>query len=190
MRNTYTSPAPFSTKTVFLFLFALSFMLSSQLVSAQALYTSASASSLNVNSTATVNLPSEIKSEGGFMIKDGQLDEIFNLKFDLPSNLLKSPTLSALLAGKKITFEQTRVMILPMMKMVHFVGTLDVGGVQSPASFILGFVVNSDESITFNGSKTFKQNDFAKNLPNNELKLDINFVIKNSRNDLAVLTAK
>ena len=124
--------------------------------------------------SSSIELANDFKSEGAFLIKDGQLDEIYNLKFNLPT------------ANKKITFEQTHVMVLSILGMVHFVGTLDIDGVRSTASFQLGFLVNSDQSITFKGTKSIQLSELSKD----ELKLNIDFVLKNNRNDLAFVTAK
>lgn len=124
--------------------------------------------------SASISSNNDFKSEGAYLLKDGQLDEVYNLKFNLPT------------ADKKITFEQTHVMVLPIMGMAHFVGTLDIDGVRNVTSFQLGFLVNDDQSITFKGTKSIQLSDLSKE----ELKVNIDFVLKNNRNDLAIVTTK
>ncbi|MES2652669.1 MAG: hypothetical protein V4663_13080 [Bacteroidota bacterium] len=184
MRNNYMHTT-YSGSTRFAFILIVFFGLSVQLVNAQTFYKAVSASQLKMAIEPVVESSKGIKSEGAYLIKDGQLDEIYRLKLILPTMLLDS-----VLKDKKITFEQTRVMILPIMGMVHFVGTLDVDGIKSTTSFQLGFIVNSDQSITFKGTKLLKLSDLFNDLPKDELKLDIDFVLKNSKSNLAVLTSK
>lgn len=163
MRNNYAL-----TKTIFsFFLFTLSFSFVKS-AKAQTLDKSISLVSSSIQAT------NDFKSEGTYLIKDGQLDEIYNLKFNLPTS------------NKKITFEQTHVMVLPIMGMVHFVGTLDIDGVRNITSFQLGFLVNNDQSITFKGTKSIQLNESSKE----ELKVNVEFVLKNSNHHLAVVTAK
>ncbi len=181
MRNNYTCTTHSSTKTTSIFAIFLFMSFFAQFAYAQTFYGAVSSSKLEMSS----KIRGEIKSEGSYLIKDGQLDEIYKLKLLLPSTFLDS-----VLKDKKVVFEQTHVMILPIMGMVHFVGTLDIDGVKSTTSFQLGFIVNSDQSITFKGTKLLKLSDLFKDLPKDELKLDINFVLKNSKNDLAALKAK
>ena len=140
----------------------------------------------------TVSTPRGLsaESEGTYLIKDGELDEIYSLKFVLPSAQLKTLHTDSLIGKKKIMFEQTRVMVLPIMGMVHCIGMLDIDGIRSTTSFHLGFSINSDQSITFKGTKLFKLNDFDENLSKEELKLDIDFILKSSKNNLSVLTTK
>lgn len=157
-----------------------------QFANAQTFYKSVSASQLDMVGVNS-NLPAvkEIKSEGTFLVKDGSLDEIYSLKLTL-----QTPKLDSLFGDKKITFEKTRVMVLPIMGMVHVIGTLDVEGYKSTASFQLGFIVNNDQSVTFKGTKSFKLNEFAKDLPNDELTLAIDFVCRNQKNNLVALSTK
>ena len=173
MKNNYTCTA------TFIFAFIVFFGLSVQLTSAQTSYT-------------TVYAPNGLSTEpeGAYLIKDGELDDIYNLKFVLPTTQLKTLHIDSLIGNKKITFEQTRVMVLPIMGMVHFIGTLDVDGIRNTTSFQLDFSINRDQSITFKGTKLFKLSDFDENLSKEELKLDIDFVLKNSKNNLSVLTTK
>ncbi len=186
MTNTYNCIYRI-TSTFFIIVFLVVFV---QFANAQTLYRTVSASQIDIAASPIVQSITEIKSEGSYLIKDGGLDEIYNLKFILPTSLLNTLPKGNLISNKKITFEQTHVMVLPIMGMVHFVGILDVDGVRNATSFQLGFLVNNDQSITFKGIKSFKLNDFAKDLPNDELKLNIDFVLRNSKTDLTILTSK
>ena len=166
-KNTYTA--------IFIFILFCAFFVQS--TNAQTLYSTISAPQQNVvNELST-------ESEGSYLIKDGELDEIYGLK-------LKTIFADSLTGNRKITFEQTRVMVLPIMGMVHFVGTLDIDGFRNTTSFQLGFLVNSDKSITFKGTKLLRLSDFDENLSKEELKLDIDFVLKNSKNSLISSTTK
>ncbi|MEJ5996400.1 hypothetical protein WG904_18370 [Pedobacter sp. Du54] len=185
MRNNYTRTSTYPAPAIFACLLILGIALLTPLVKAQAFYRTVSSSQLNITAVPIVEPVYEIKSEGTYLIKDGMLDEIYNLRLTWPAIKFDS-----LVSDKKITFEQTRVMVLPIMSMVHIIGTLDVDGIKSTTNFQLGFHINSDQSITFKGVKLFKLNDLAKDLSSNELKLAIDFVLKNNKNNLAVITAK
>jgi len=190
MRNNYICTTAYFSKLIFSFLLIIYSSLYLTPANAQSLYRVVSASKVDLTASKSVETDKEVKIEGNYLIKNGQLDEIYNLKFVLPTAQLNEHPIGALIKDKKITFEQTRVMVLPIMSMVHFVGILDVDGVQSTTSFQLAFLVNSDDSITFKGTKSFKWNDFIKDSLKDELKLDIDFVLKNNKSDLAVLMAK
>lgn len=182
MKNNYTrTTAPFIFASLLIVFFGFSF----QSVNAQTFYKAVSASHLNITPNNRVGLHPEIKSEGTFLIKDGVLDEIYSLKLILPTKVD-----SRIIGDRKISFEQTRVMVLPIMGMAHFVGVLDVGGVKTTTSFQLGFALNSDQSITFKGTKLFKLSELGEGFPNEELKFELDFVLKNNKNELAALTAK
>ncbi|HTM98363.1 MAG TPA: hypothetical protein VL088_06465 [Pedobacter sp.] len=133
-----------------------------------------------------VETANEIKSEGSYLLKDGQLDEIYNLKFVLPNVQVKAQSTNNIIGEKKVTFEQTHVMVLPMMGMVHFVGSLTIGDVSNTGSFLLKFKVNSDQSISFNGEKAVKLIQYypgATAKTEDEVDLAINFVLKNDKNN-------
>ena len=187
MRNNYNYTGLHASKATFTFVIVVFFGLFVQIANAQTLYNTVSASQVNIPNGFT---DAYTKSEGTYLIKDGELDDIYSLKLVLPTAQLKTFLTDSLIGKKKITFEQTRVMVLPVMGMVHFIGMLDVDGVRSTTSFQLGFSINSDQSITFKGSKLFKLSDFDENLPKEELKLDIGFVLKNIKNNQTVLKTK
>ena len=185
MKNNYTLKSIYSAKALFSSVLVVLFCSVLNSVNAQTLYRSVSASHVGLATISSIAPVQEIKSEGAFLIKDGQLEEIYNLKLTLPATKFSSS-----IADKKITFEKTNVMVLPIMGMVHIIGTLDVDGVKSTTNFQLGFHVNSDQTITFKGTKAFKLNDLVEGLSSSELKVDIDFVLKNNKSNLAVLTAK
>ncbi|MBP8067212.1 MAG: hypothetical protein KAY27_01500 [Pedobacter sp.] len=185
MRNYYAKKKSTLTTSILAAMLIAFLCLSVQVSNAQTFYRSVSATKLNITAVSS-NAQSnrEIKSEGSYLIKDGLLDDIYNMKLTLPT-----ATVNNLIGNKKITFVQTRVMVLPIMGMVHFVGVLDIDGVKTTTSFQLGFFVNNDQSITFKGTKSLKLNDLAKDLPNEEFTLTIDFVLNNNQNQVAVLTA-
>ncbi|MDT4840000.1 hypothetical protein FQZ97_738060 [compost metagenome] len=111
----------------------------------------------------------------------------------MPANQSLKSAADTLLNGKRIAFEQKRVMILPTMGMVHFVGVLDIDGVKNTTNFQLSFVVNEDESIHIKGTKKIKLSDFTKEAvytadiinPNDEVTLDVNLLLKQDNITLA-----
>lgn len=126
--------------------------------------------------------PSSILCEGSYQIKDGVLDDIFNMKLVLPAAKIDS-----LLGNKTYKFEQTRVMVLPILSMVHLVGVLDVDGVKNTTYFQLSFLVNEDESVQFKGTKKFNMGEFGQHFTGKDLQMEIDFVLKNKKNNLASL---
>ncbi|SFH45583.1 hypothetical protein [Pedobacter insulae] len=163
---------------------------------AQTLYRAVMAADLDLVqeplSELVVEAANEVKCEGRYLIKDGQLDEIYNLKFVLPSVQLNVQSTNSNLGGKKVTFEQTQVMVLPMMGMVHVVGFLTIGGVSNTSSFLLKFKVNSDQSISFNGEKSVKLLEYFPAVSHemmDEVQLNIDFVLKNAKNNTGFVTA-
>ena len=164
---------------------------------AQALYQLAVVADLNglenSNSDSIIKSTREIKSEGSYLIKDGLLDEIFKLKFVLPSVQLKATSTNSLISDKKVTFEQTHVMVLPVMGMVHIVGSLTIGDITTTDSFLLKFKINEDQSISFSGEKPVKLIQYYPNLAvknSDEVQLALNFVLKNGKNNNGVLAAE
>ncbi len=180
-------------KVSFMFLLVTFLIVSALQANAQTLYKASAAADVDVTESfsieaASVPEPSkELKCEGSYLIKDGQLDNIYNLKFVLPSVQLKAQSTNSIIGEKKITFEQTHVMVLPMMGMVHVVGALTIGDVSNTGSFLLKFKVNSDESISFNGEKTVKLIQYYPDVAVktvDELQLELNFVLKKDKANL------
>lgn len=198
MKN-YTYKIFCQRKVSFMFLLVTLFTVSTLQTNAQTLYRVSAVADVDVTESFSIEPvpvaePSkEVKCEGSYLIKDGQLDDIYNLKFVLPSVQLKTQSTNSIIGEKKITFEQTHVMVLPMMGMVHVVGALTIGDVSNTGSFLLKYKVNDDQSISFNGEKTVKLIQYypdvvAKTV--DELQLEINFVLKKDKNNLKGLTTE
>ncbi|MGF1923610.1 MAG: hypothetical protein ACQUHE_05485 [Bacteroidia bacterium] len=185
MRNNYPSTTTYCGAISFAFILIVSLNLFVQSANAQTFYNSVSASKLNMIIGSSSSSTSSIKSEGSYLIKDGQLDEIYKLKLILPSTMFDS-----LGRNKNVSFEQKCVMILPIMGMVHFVGIVDIDGIKGTTSFQLSYKVGADQSITFSGNKSLKLKELAEGMPNETLALNLDFVLKNSRVDLALNTTK
>lgn len=147
----------------------------------------------NSSSDSIIKSTKEIKSEGSYLIKDGLLSEIYKLRFVMPSVQLKATATNSLISDKKVTFEQTHVMVLPVMGMVHIVGLLTIGDITSTDSFLLKFKINDDQSISFSGEKPVKLIQYYPNLTVkncDEVQLALNFVLKNGKTNVGVLTAE
>ncbi|RZK41975.1 MAG: hypothetical protein EOO90_09555 [Pedobacter sp.] len=185
MRKNYTIAILPNLKLISVSFLLMFFFLFIQQGKAQTSYKTATNLAVPKITSALVDA---IHPQGSFSIKDGQLDEIYNLKFSFSDAQLKALSADRLIEGKKITFEQTRVMVLPLMGMVHVVGTLDIGGHKGTSDFQLAFKVNNDESVSFKGSRAIKLSDFVEGFPKNEVKLDFEFVLKNNTTELATLT--
>jgi hypothetical protein len=191
-------PKNFSHRRVSFVFFLFTLLIGQAIESrAQDLYRLAVVSDLKAleNSTTDPTLKStkEIECEGSYLIKDGSLDEVYKLKFVLPSVQLKATTTNSLISDQKVTFEQTHIMVLPAMGMVHVVGSLTIGEITSTDSFMLKFKINEDQSIYFSGEKPVRLVLYYPNLAaknSDEVQLALNFVLKNSKNNSGVLAAK
>lgn len=160
--------------TVFFMVLSLAF---TQEGKAQVLYRSIAAAQIEMLDASKVGETINSNSQGRFTIKDGVLEDIHSFKFVLVDSELKALLANQLATTDSISFEQSHVMVLPMMGMVHFIGKLTIGEVSNRADFQLGFVVNKDETVTFKGTKSIKLSDYAKT--EKEIMLDINFVLTN-----------
>lgn len=152
--------------------------------------------SIKNNFTALAN-SSDLNAEANFTIRNGSLEEVNAFRMELP--LSKNQfSLDSTLNNEKIGFKLTHVMVLPMMRLVHIVGMLNVGGVSNRAELDFSFLVNEDESITFFGAKSIKLSDYSQEPKfktetlkgSNEVKLNMNFVFKNNQQNLLASTAK
>lgn len=151
---------------------------------------------LNVISTSSVsfnnvvvNHPSGIlSSQGDFNLVDGQLESINHLKIIIPVGQYRHLIADKEVKDTTVVFEQKRVMVLPIMGMVHLVGTINVGGIKKSADFQLAYSVNENEEIVVKGSKMIPVNELFNtsdgsgdiNIRKEEVKVDINFVLKNN----------
>ncbi|MES2419046.1 MAG: hypothetical protein V4541_12725 [Bacteroidota bacterium] len=166
-------------KAITLFSFSLFFIAIAPNANAQTLYKATAVAQVNIasDSHCIAITDNDVKGNGKFVVKNGMLDDISSLKF-----VLSNHELNRLLAtNDNISFEQTHVMVLPMMGMVHFIGMLNVDGVNSRADFQLQYEINKDKSVTFKGTKSFKLSDYTKlaAVPQKDVLLDLNFVVKN-----------
>ncbi len=170
---------------LFLIIIALAF---TQQLMAQVMYKAMAASQIELITERPQQTPalqaSVLSGEGKFDIKDGRLEHITGFKFLLPGQQHTSDIDGQVMLSDNIVFEQTHVMVLPLMGMVHFVGMLEIGGVRNRADFQLGFSVNEDNSIRLTGTKNIKLSDFYTNKEIsltdkviNELQLNITLIL-------------
>lgn len=146
------------------------------------------------NFTATANL-NELSAEGNFVMRDGLLDNVSSFKLTMP--IAKSNSLNGIQAVDSLGFKLTHVMVLPMMRLIHIVGMMDVGGVSSRTELDFNFVVNEDQSISLFGTKSIKLSDYNKDAKfnavalkeNKEVKLNLNLLFKSDQAKLAALDA-
>ncbi|RZK48605.1 MAG: hypothetical protein EOO99_09810 [Pedobacter sp.] len=132
------------------------------------------------------------KCEGQILIKEGQLEDIQNLKFSMPKAILKSIENDTLVIDKKVYFEQSRVMILPLMGMIHLIGELSIDGIKTTADFHLSYSVNEDQSVSFKGSKLLKSiemnqvnlNTVDVSKIKDDLTLEVDFKLNSDMNNM------
>lgn len=183
MKNYYNAVTNF--KSIILFSLILTSTLFVQSAKAQTPYKVEGDSQVKISIDSNQNILSPLSAEGSFIVKDGVLDEISSFELALPM----SSSINPAIANNGISFKLTHVMILPTMKMIHAVGVLNVGGVSNRTDIEFSFVMNNDQSITLNGSKSIKLNDYrqgptfalASLVSNNDLKLNMNLVFKNNQ---------
>lgn len=137
-----------------------------------------------------------VSAEGNFVIKDGLLQNINAFKMVLPMRNMEAALNGSLGQKDSIGFELSHVMVLPLMRMIHIVGILEVGGVSSRTEMDFNFIINQDQSLTLMGTKSIKLDEYrgdqklsreALKKSKSEIKLDMNLVLKNSQSSLAIL---
>jgi hypothetical protein len=186
MKFFYSSLHHFNEKVILSFFLVL-FLISLQQAKAQNPYRADSDSRIEVLIDSNENTNKTVYSlnaQGEFIIKDGKLDDVNSFNFNLPINKLSSNANSA---KDSISFKLTHVMILPIMKKIHFVGVLNVAGVSSRTEIFFDFRVNNDQSITLTGDKFVKLNEYKQASVDKttgiqddiDLKLSMNLVLKN-----------
>ena len=103
-----------------------------------------------------------LNCDANFLISNGRLEAIENLKFSTPIKNLKSThaymdtVVYKMLANDgvhDITFVQSRIMILPRMKMVNIIGDLTIGKVKRVVDLQLVYNVKNDYEVSFIGLK-------------------------------------
>jgi hypothetical protein len=187
MKNFYSIlPLPTANlKAITSFFLVLCCMFVMQKSNAQEQYRADGNSQINISvdsSKYLLNEASGITAHGSFILEDGKLDDISAFKLKMPINLPNGSNKDS------ISFEFTNVMVLPIMRKVHFVGYLNIAGVSTRTELDFNFSVNSDKSITLVGDKAIKLNEYRENTSfamvsylqnNNDLKLNMTLNFKN-----------
>jgi hypothetical protein len=176
-------------KSITLFSLILTGLLFAQSAKAQTPYKVEGDSQIKIAIDSNQNILSTLTAEGNFIVKDGVLDEINSFELALPIAPIVGNSINQTVNKDGISFKLTHVMILPMMKMIHAVGVLNVGGVSSRTDMEFSFVMNNDESITLNGYKSIKLSDYHKEpsfalaslANNNEVNLNMNLIFKSNQ---------
>lgn len=138
-------------------------------------------------------------SQASFIVENQELQEVVDLHFKLPTDLVKTEN-SQLEAAilevlsfnncNEISFDQRNQMVLPLMKMIHLVGNLNIANRSIPVSLPVGYVINSDQSISLKGTKSIKFNEYGINVPSHlldavsadhEILIDFNLVLRKER---------
>jgi len=138
----------------------------------------------NLDSTAIL-MEEPLPVASAFLIKNGNLDEIKSFSFEINNAAIKKQFSNA---DPKITFQQTKAMILPYMKMIHFVGILSIDGVKKMTYFQLAYDVIDQNNIRISGNKKIKMSDFRDDIlfaddvinGKEEINLDIDLILKNN----------
>ncbi|MFA6277551.1 MAG: hypothetical protein WC622_12420 [Pedobacter sp.] len=191
MKNYYNAESnPFTSyKSITLFLLILTGLLFTQSAKAQTPYKVEGDSQIKISVDSNQNISSTLTAEGNFIVKDGVLDEINSFELALPIANAAGNSINQTLNKDGISFKLTHVMILPVMKMIHAVGVLNVGGISSRTDMEFSFVMNSDESITLSGRKSIKLSEYHKEpnfalaslSNNNEVNLNMNLIFKSNQ---------
>ncbi len=147
-------------------------------------------------------IASTFSCEGTFKVKEGVLQEVSSLSFSVPvTNLKSKEDLMDTRAYKtlkstefsKITFKLKDAAMLPQQK-IRATGTLTIAGVSNEIVITSGYVVNSDETVTFKGSKLIKMSDHKIKAPSfmlgalktgNDVTIDILLKLKKQNNTIA-----
>lgn len=138
-------------------------------------------------------------SQANFVVENQELQEVVGLNFKLPIDLektehseLEAAVLEVLVFNNcnEISFDQRNQMVLPIMKMIHLVGNLNIANRSIPVSLPMSYIVNSDQSISLKGTKSIKLNEYGINIPshlldvlktNHEVVIDFNLVLRKER---------
>lgn len=137
--------------------------------------------------------------KGGFEMKDGVLEEILELEFEIPlTEELKRLLPDSVSGSQKLKFHQTRAMVLPTMGMVHLIGTLEVGELRTTTSLHLGYSVNEDESLSLKGVKSLKIAELLREstaltehlITNKEVTLPVDLTVRPNLQTVFGLTSK
>lgn len=195
-KNSQAIKASFTSMWVVAFLIIT--VLTSQNLKAQSSYTVAPGSQITVAGTSNLHdwtmSSSKFTCDGNLTVAGGQLKAISSLTFVLPVQNLKSKeslmdtrAYKALNEEKydKMSFKLTNATVVEAQKIVKVTGNLTISGVTKAITIQSNYVVGSDESVLFKGSKAIKMSDFNVKAPSfmmGALKtgddLNINIVLK------------
>lgn len=167
-----------SISTAFLSLImAIGITAVTQKVQAQVVYKIAAGSQIKVSGTSNLHdwsmLANSFSCDGAFVVQNGEIQDIKSLNFALPvtnlkskEDLMDSRAYKTLKAEEfsKITFRLTDATIMPQQK-IKANGNLTIGGVTSQVTLLTSYVVNTDESIVFKGTKAIKMSDHKIKAP-------------------------
>lgn len=152
--------------------------LTSQQLKAQTNYTVAPGSQISVAGTSNLHdwtmEASKFSCDGKLTVAGGQLKDINALTFVLAVKNLKSKeSLMDTRAYKALneeshanmTFKLTDATVVEAQKLVKVTGNLTISGVTKAITIQSNYVVGSDESVTFKGSRAIKMSDFKIKAP-------------------------
>lgn len=152
--------------------------LASQTLKAQTGYTVAPSSQITVLGTSNLHDwtmdATKFFCDGKLTVASGQLKDINALTFVLPVKNLKSKeSLMDTRAYKalneesfdKMIFKLTDATVVEAQKTVRVSGNLTISGVTKSIIIQSNYVVGTDESVTFKGSRSIKMSDFKIKAP-------------------------
>ncbi len=184
-----------------LFLLTLVFTLSTgfQKLSAQLFFSNFEGSQIKISSSSNngqfAPITNQFSCEGKFTMINGELDNLSDLKFNLPisaknknQGLISSTVLNTNQPKNDINFELTHSMVLPELHIIHTVGYLDIQGVKTRIDLFLDYMENNSETITVMGSRSIRLSDYKKDFisvfaskkDQDIIQLDLKLVIKNA----------
>ncbi|MEJ5995035.1 YceI family protein [Pedobacter sp. Du54] len=108
------------------------------------------------------------------IMEEGNLVDITKFQFNIPveefnsdNQVFQSEILGLFKTSNTntVSFDQQKVMVLPVMKMIHIVGELNIGNVKRPVSFQLAYTISPDQSISIKGKQTIFLHEFGIILP-------------------------
>ncbi len=187
------------------FLLALGMLLFSTTAQSQTSYKVIPGSTIKVFGTSNLHdwnmTAGTFTCEGMLKVKDGELQDVSSLSFSLPVTNLKSKedlmdtrAYKSLKAAEfsKITFKLKDATMLPQQKL-KATGSLTIAGVTKEVVITSAYVMNSDDTITFKGSKAFKMSDHNIKAPSfmlgalktgNDITIDILLKLKKQNNTI------
>lgn len=170
-----------------------------QKLSAQLFFSNFEGSQIKISSSSNnaqfAPITNHFSCEGKFTMINGELDNLSNLKFNLPINaknknqaLINTTVLNTNQPKNEINFELTHAMVLPELHIIHSVGYLDIQGVKSRIDLFLDYMENNSETITVMGSRSIKLSDYKKDFisvfadkkAQDVIQLDLKLVLKNT----------